>query len=95
MAKRSTRKSDAKPVPDSPEVAAAEQAVRQAEADLKKAKELYDQVRQEATDQLKRVREKTVGELIDETLRLVRKHPGPGVLLAAVLGFFLGRLFRR
>jgi len=44
---------------------------------------------------LKRVREKRVGDLVDDTLKLVKKHPGPSVVLAAVVGFWLGRLFRR
>ena len=79
----------------SPEVEAAEAAIRRAEAELKKARDFYHQVRQQATDQLKQVREKTVADLIDGTLELVKKHPGPGVLIAALIGFFLGRLFRR
>jgi len=77
-----------------PEVQAAEEAVVRAEAELEKAKELYHQVRQQATDQLKRVREMTVDELVDTTLKLVQEHPGPGVVIAALIGFFLGRLFR-
>ena len=48
-----------------------------------------------SSDRLKAVREKSVGDLIDGTLELVKKHPGPGVILAAIIGFFLGRLFRR
>jgi ElaB/YqjD/DUF883 family membrane-anchored ribosome-binding protein len=79
----------------SPEVQAAEDAVRQAEAQLEKARLLYQQVRQQAVDQLKEVRQKTVGDLIDGTLKLVKRYPGPGVLMAALIGFFLGRLFRR
>ncbi|MFH1920409.1 MAG: hypothetical protein ABIP48_11055 [Planctomycetota bacterium] len=78
-----------------PQVKAAEAAVRRAEAELKKANEVYGQVRQQAAEQLKRVRETNVGEVIDGTLKLVKKHPGPGVLIAAAIGFFLGRLFRR
>jgi len=79
----------------SPEVAAAEEAVRRAEAELTKAKEAYAGVRRQATEQLKRVREKRLGDLVDDTLKLVKKHPGPSVALAAVVGFWLGRLFRR
>jgi len=79
----------------SPEVAAAEEAVRRAEAELAKAQATYARLRRQATEQLKRVREKRVGDLVDDTLKLVKKHPGPSVLLAAVVGFWLGRLFRR
>jgi ElaB/YqjD/DUF883 family membrane-anchored ribosome-binding protein len=82
-------------VDDSPEVTAAERAVRRAEAELEKARELYNQVRRQATEQLNRVREKTMGELADDTLKLVRKYPGPSVVIAILVGFFLGRLFRR
>jgi ElaB/YqjD/DUF883 family membrane-anchored ribosome-binding protein len=87
--------SDDPAVEESPEVQAAGEAVRRAEAELKKARALYEQVRQQATDRLRQVREKTVGEMVDGTLKLVKKYPGPGVILAALFGFFLGRLFRR
>jgi ElaB/YqjD/DUF883 family membrane-anchored ribosome-binding protein len=79
----------------SPRVRKAAEAVRRAEAELEKAQQLYQKVRQEATDRLRAVREKRVGDLIDGTLELVKKHPGPGVIVAAMIGFFLGRLFRR
>lgn len=78
-----------------PEVEAAEAAIHRAEAELRKAREVYGQVRQQAAEPLKRVRETTMGDVIDRTLKLVKKHPGPGVVLAAAIGFFLGRLFRR
>jgi ElaB/YqjD/DUF883 family membrane-anchored ribosome-binding protein len=79
----------------SPKVQKAAEAVHQAEAELEKARQLYQKVRQEATDRLQAVREKSVGDLIDGTLEMVRKHPGPGVIVAAVIGFFLGKLLRR
>jgi ElaB/YqjD/DUF883 family membrane-anchored ribosome-binding protein len=79
----------------SPEIKQAADAVRRAEAELQKAQQLYQKVRQDATDRLRVVREKRVGELVDGTLEAVRKYPGPGLILAALVGFFLGRLFRR
>ncbi|HUT93688.1 MAG TPA: hypothetical protein VMY37_29765 [Thermoguttaceae bacterium] len=79
----------------SPEVTAAEEAVLRAEAELTKAQAAYARVRRQATEQLKRVREKRLGDLVDDTLKLVKRHPGPSVVLAAVVGFWLGRLFRR
>ena len=79
----------------SPEVKAATEAVQKAEAELQKARQWYREVRREATERLSRVRQKRVGELVDDTLKLVRKHPGPSVLIAALAGFWLGRLFRR
>jgi len=80
---------------DSPEVHEADEAVRLAEAELKKAQAAYVKIRQEATDRLKRVREKTLGDLIDDLLAQVKKHPGPGVVIAMLAGLFLGRIFRR
>ena len=82
-------------VDQSPKVKSAADAVRRAEAELEKARGLYEKVRQDATERLRKVRETTVGDAIDGTLQAVRKHPGPGVLLAMAVGFFLGRLFRR
>ena len=78
-----------------PKIEAAEAAIHRAEAELRKAREVYGQVRQQAAEQLKRVRETAVGDVIDGTLKLVKEHPGPGVIIAAAIGFLLGRLFRR
>ena len=80
---------------ESSDVAAAEEAVRLAKKELKNAQQSYRQLRSQASDQLKQVRETSVGELVEGTLKLVKKHPGPGVAIAAIVGFFLGRLFRR
>ena len=86
----------AEPGPDDePEVRAAEEAVRRAKEELKRAQDLYVDVRRQATEQVRQVRGTTIGELIDGVLKLVKKHPGPGVVIAALLGVFLGRLFRR
>ena len=82
-------------VEQTPEVRKAATAVERAKEELHKAQQLYEDVRDKATKKLKNVREKSVGELIDGTLALVKKYPGPGVILAAIVGFFLGRLFRR
>jgi len=79
----------------SPKVRKAAEAVERAKADLEKAQACYQRVRREAVERLQKVRQKTVGDLVDDTLEVVRKHPGPGVIVAAILGFFLGRLFRR
>ena len=79
----------------SPKMQKAAEAVRRMEAELEKAQQHYRKVRQKATDRLKAVREKSVGDLIDGTLTVVKRHPGPGMIVAALIGFFLGRLFRR
>ncbi|NQU24541.1 MAG: hypothetical protein HQ567_24930 [Candidatus Nealsonbacteria bacterium] len=82
-------------VEQSPKVRKAADAVERAKAELKKARGLYEQVREETVEKLKGAREKRVGELIDGTLDAVKKHPGLGVIVAACVGFFLGRIFRR
>jgi hypothetical protein len=70
-------------------------AVRLAEAELKKAKDCYEKLRTAAAEQIKSARQATLGQIIDGTLAAVRKHPGLGVLLAGLLGYFFGRLFPR
>jgi ElaB/YqjD/DUF883 family membrane-anchored ribosome-binding protein len=70
-------------------------AVRRAREELHKAQELYDKVRQEATERIQKVRKTTFGDVMDCTLETVRKHPGAGLTVAAALGFVLGRIFRR
>lgn len=78
-----------------PAVQAAEQALRRATAELHRAQERYQQVRAQAVEQVSELREKSAAELLEATLESVRKHPGPGVAVAAFVGFMLGRLFRR
>ena len=85
-------KQDADP---SPEVQAAASTVHRAETELRKAREAYERVRREAAEQLRQVRQTTLGDLIDGTLKAASKHPGKGLAIAAVIGFLLARLFRR
>jgi ElaB/YqjD/DUF883 family membrane-anchored ribosome-binding protein len=82
-------------VDELPEVKAASEAIRRAEGELKKACAAYKSVRRDATDKVRKLRESTVGDILDGTLKTVSKHPLPGVAVAALVGFFLGRLFRR
>jgi len=77
------------------ELDAARDAVRRAKEQLKDARREYGELRREAIGRLKQIREMSVGEVANETLKQVKRHPGPAVLVAAFLGFFLGRLFRR
>jgi ElaB/YqjD/DUF883 family membrane-anchored ribosome-binding protein len=79
---------------ESPEVHAATEAVRRAKEELKKAQECCEEVRRRAAEKLEAVRKTTVGEVFDAGLGLIKKHPGPGMIVAAAAGFFLGRLFR-
>ena len=57
--------------------------------------QLYEKAKQEAVERIDGARQLTLGDVVDSTLKTVRKHPGPGLILAAAVGFFLGRLFRR
>lgn len=72
----------------------ADDAISQAKAELDRAKACYKNVRRQATKQLKNVRKTNVGDIIDGTLETVKRHPAAGLGVAALLGFFLGRLFR-
>jgi ElaB/YqjD/DUF883 family membrane-anchored ribosome-binding protein len=82
-----------------PEVKSAEEAVLKAREQLAQAEAVYREVQQQAAEGLKRLSESKVSDVVETTvettLTFVRKHPGPGVVLAALCGFFLGRLFRR
>jgi ElaB/YqjD/DUF883 family membrane-anchored ribosome-binding protein len=80
---------------DGPSIHDAEEAVRRAKEELRKARLWYQQVRQQTTDRVKRLRESSCGDVARSTMKLVRRHPGPSVLVAVLIGFFLGRLFRR
>ncbi len=73
----------------------AQGAVALAEAELKRAKEAYNCMADEAIRRLREVREAKIGDLCDEALEKVKRYPGPSIVVAAVLGFFLGRLFHR
>lgn len=84
-----------KKIDERPEVQAAEEAVRRAREEFEKAQDLYYRLREEASEGFDQFREKNVGDLIQGAMCFVRKNPGPGVLIAAAVGFFLGRLFGR
>lgn len=89
------RSAEASSEADSPEVCSAADAVRRAKLELEKAQKFYDEIREEAARRIEKVRHTTVGDLIDGTLDAARKRPALGLGLAALAGFFLGRLFRR
>lgn len=91
-----TNMKDATPsVETTGDVCSAADALKLAKAEFEKAQAFYENVRQQATDRLKSVREASVGDAIDSTLGAVRRHPGASLAVAAMIGFFLGRLFRR
>lgn len=76
-------------------ISEAQEAVRRAEAGLKEARRLYRLARRRAVRRLRAVRQTTAGDVIDHTLKLVKRYPGPSVAAALFLGFFLGRSSRR
>jgi len=82
-------------VESSPEVCSAAEALKRAKAELEKAQAFYESIRQEAGRRLESVRQTSVGDVLDGALDLVKRHPGPSLTVAALLGFYLGRLFRR
>lgn len=77
------------------EVCSAADALKRAKAEFEKAQTYYEKVRQQAVERVNAVRETSVGDMIDGTLDTVRRHPGAGLTIAALVGFLLGRLFRR
>jgi ElaB/YqjD/DUF883 family membrane-anchored ribosome-binding protein len=76
-------------------VGTAADALHRAKAELEKAQAFYEQVRRQAAERLKAVRRTSVGDVIDGTLETVKRHPVAGLTIAALIGFYLGRLFRR
>jgi ElaB/YqjD/DUF883 family membrane-anchored ribosome-binding protein len=82
------------PQPSADSCSAAD-ALKRAKAELEKAQAFYESVRQQATERVKAVRETSVGDVLDGTLETFKRHPAAGLTLAALIGFFLGRLFRR
>jgi len=54
-----------------------------------------DEVGRQAAPPLSPGREMSLGEVVDVTLDLVRRHPAAGVSVAVLVGFFVGRLWRR
>ena len=84
-----------KRIDEIPTVQSAEEMVRKAQAELANAQEHYQQVRSEAVEQLRDLRQASVSVLTASALNFVRRNPGQGIILSALLGLFLGRLFRR
>ena len=85
---------DVEPEADA-QVQSAEEQVAAAHEQLQVAEAMLEQVREKAVEKVAWLRDRSTGELLDTSLEFVRKHPGLGVLTAASVGYFLGRLFRR
>lgn len=80
---------------DSSLVEAAAEKVRQAREQLRRAEELYERAREKASEHVEKLRETTVGEMVDQSMETVKKYPGLSVLAATAVGFLLGRMFRK
>ncbi len=80
---------------ESSEACSAVEAVKRAMAELAKAQAYYEEVCQQARQRINSVRESQVGDVIDGTLEMVKRRPGASITIAALLGFLLGRMFRR
>jgi len=84
-----------KKIDERPEVRAAEDAVRRAREQLEQAQQYCQQLRSDASAEWNDLRNANFGDVLEKSLTFVRKNPGVGVSIAALLGFFLGRIFRR
>jgi hypothetical protein len=75
--------------------AAAAEALRKAKVEMERAHAFYEHVREQTAHRITAARDTTVGDVIDATLKTVKRYPGISLTLAGLLGFMLGRLFRR
>ncbi|HEY4310388.1 MAG TPA: hypothetical protein VGN12_13130 [Pirellulales bacterium] len=78
-----------------PEVRAAEEALRQAQAQFEHAKAHYHEMREQAVADVHDARRRNTGDFLSTALELVRKYPGAGVVAALACGWFAGKIFRR
>lgn len=78
-----------------PDVSQAEEAIRRAEMGLEEARRLYRRARRKAVRRLRRIRQTSASDLVDHTLKLVKRYPGPSLAAALFLGFLVGRSTRR
>jgi hypothetical protein len=76
-------------------LSSATEALRRAKAELKKAQEMYQDVRRRTVEGVEAVRKTSVGDLLDGAMEVIKKHPGPALLGAALAGFFLGRRMKQ
>ena len=62
---------------------------------LRNAEELYTKQQENASGDRSFLESQTLCATIDDTLRLVRRYPGTGVVAASAAGFLIGRITRR
>ncbi|MEQ8785909.1 MAG: hypothetical protein RIC55_06405 [Pirellulaceae bacterium] len=75
------------------EARTAKEAMLHAREQLRQAEQSYCQAQQRLLDE--QGEPTSYGEIIDQALGFVRKHPGIGVTAAAAMGFVVGRILRR
>ncbi len=78
-----------------PDLESAAYLVEQAREQLRAAEACYRKLRSEAARKAEQVRGKTVGDLVDLVLSTAKKYPTASLFTAGVIGYLLGRLFRR
>ena len=63
--------------------------------ELKEARRCCDDMRNKAVEHLQKARSATLGDVCDGAAGFVKRHPRCSLGIAAAIGFFIGRLFRR
>ena len=80
---------------DIPQVRMAREAVERASEKLREAADRYRNAGQKAAENKDGEGDANLRDTVKDVLGYVRRHPAQGVIAAGMLGFFLGRLFRR
>ena len=62
---------------------------------LRRARACCDDARQEVVERLRQLREGPAGDTWRQVRQIVRRYPGPSVIVAVLVGIFLGRSLRR
>ena len=62
---------------------------------LRNAEELHARQQENTADGQSFLESRTLGSVIDDTLRLVRRYPGTSVVASSAVGFLIGRITRR
>lgn len=78
-----------------PEVQAAEETLRKAREQLRRAEEQYRAACATASERWERLRQRRLGDLLNDAQKFTRERPGQSLLIVGALGYLLGRLFRR
>ena len=63
--------------------------------ELKEARQCCEDMRNKAVECLQNARSTTLGDVLDGAASFVKRHPRCSLGIAATLGFFIARLFRR